>query len=325
MAVPPLESPWWLPGGHLQTIVPALVPSPAVGRPVEALWVEVEAGTSVRLDVSRPEGSARGTLLLVHGMGGSARSPYVLRTARQALAAGWAVARMNLRSCGGTESRASTLYNAGQAGDAARALEAIEAAGLPAPFAAAGFSLGGNLLLRHAGLAGAGCRAAAVAAVNPPIDLGETLAAIERPSNALYHLYFVSALCAHLRRVRRVRPVPGPRASLASIRTLRRFDDAFTAPDAGYRDADDYYERASSYRVLEGIRVPALVLSARNDPFVPAGVLDRHRNANPRHLEVQTPPTGGHCGYRAGVAEGFWAGAAALEFIERRTARPAPR
>ena len=124
------------------------------------------------------------------------------RTAVQAQARGWVVARLNLRNCGGTEGLATTLYNAGQSGDADGALLAIEARGLPRPHALMGFSLGGNIAMLYAGLSGTACRADAIVGVNPPVDLAECVRAIERPDNALYHAYFTRSLCAQLQRIR---------------------------------------------------------------------------------------------------------------------------
>ena len=116
----------WLRGPHAQTIVPALLPAPAIRGPVETIDVLVAAGTRVRIVVTLPPAAPRGTLLAIHGLGGSAESGYMRRTAVQANARGWAVARLNLRNCGGTEALAATLYNAGQSDDADAALRAID-------------------------------------------------------------------------------------------------------------------------------------------------------------------------------------------------------
>jgi len=176
----------WLPGPHLQTVVASLFRGPAVPDPTERRIVRVSPGSSIRLDVNRPRGASRGTLLLVHGMGGSAESAYMRRTARHALERSFAVARMNLRNCGGTERLADSLYNAGQSDDVARAVEHLASDGFARPLVAAGFSLGGNLVLLYAGREGDGCAADAVAAVNPPIELETCARAIEAPSNRIY-------------------------------------------------------------------------------------------------------------------------------------------
>jgi len=305
----------WLRGPHAQTIVPALLPARRVPGRGETIDVPVAPATRVRLIATRPERKPRGTLLAIHGLGGSAESGYMRRTAAIALARGWAVARMNLRNCGGTEALAATLYNAGQSGDAEAALLALAARAFPRPYALVGFSLGGNVAMRYGGLSGDGCLADAVVGVNPPIDLTQCIDAIERPGNALYHTYFTRGLCAQLARIRRLRDVPGPQATPRSIGGVRGFDDRFTAPDAGYASAADYYRGASAAPTLAGLRRPALILSAADDPFVPVAMFEAQRGVSER-LSLAHPPAGGHCGYWGSRPPRYWAAEAALDFFE---------
>lgn len=307
-------APVWLPGGHLQTIVPSAWPAAGPPGATEPLEVRVDASSRVRVELDRTAG-ARGTLLLVHGLGGSSDSPYVRRAARRALERGYAVARMNLRNCGGTERLATTLYNAGQEGDVGAVLAALDEAGMPRPHVAAGFSLGAGLALLHAGRSGSSCAADAVAAINPPVDLGACLDALERPVNALYETRFVLLLCGQIRRARRVRPVPGPAASPIRIRRLRRFDDLFTAVDAGYDSSEAYYRGASAGPWLPAIARPTLVVSATNDPFVLVDVLRRYRGASPR-IRWEHPRAGGHCGYWGRGAPRAWIADAVLDWVE---------
>jgi predicted alpha/beta-fold hydrolase len=299
---------------HAQTIFPALLPARPVRGPVSILDVPVAPRTQVRILITRPEGTAAGTLLLIHGLGGSAESRYMRRTAAIALAAGWAVARLNLRNCGGTETLAATLYNAGQSDDADAALRALDERGMPRPFGLMGFSLGGNIAMRYAGLSGDACRADAVVGVNPPIDLRACIDAIERPENSIYHAFFTRGLCAQMARIRKVREVPGPKATPGSIGGVRGFDERFTAPDAGYAGSAAYYAGASAAPVLGGIRRPSLILSAADDPFVPVGMFAAHRNASPR-LTLAHPNAGGHCGYWGTAHPRYWAARAALHFF----------
>ena len=309
-----------LPGAHAQTIAQSLVPGPAVPGPSRAVDVPVAEGTRIRLLLTRPDAPPRGTLVLVHGLSGSADSGYMRRTAAQALARGWAVARMNLRNCGGTESMSRTLYNAGQAGDAGAALAALHADRAPRPFGLLGFSLGGNIALRYAGLSGEACLADAVVGINPPVDLAQCIDAMERPGNALYHLYFTLGLLAHLRRIRRLREVPGPAATLRRVRGVRAFDDAFTAPDAGFAGASAYYRESGAGSVLSGLRRPALILSAKDDPFVPVSMFAPYAGRIPS-LRAVHPSAGGHCGYWASRAPRFWAAAAALAYFDEALSR----
>ena len=306
--------PPWLPGRHLQTIVPSIVPARALPR-TETIDVRVAPEASVRCLVDRPAEPAKGTLLLIHGLGGSAEAPYVVRTARHALDHGRVVVRMNLRTCGGTEALSATLYNAGQGDDAGAVLERLDGERFPRPFVAAGFSLGGNLVARYAGTSGTGCAADAVAAINPPLDLEGCLRAMERPGNLPYQIRFVTLLCSQIRRLRRLRPVAGPPAAPWRIRTLRRFDDRFTAPDAGYPDAAAYYADASAGPRLAGARRPVLVLSARNDPFVEAATFEPIRELAPTVTWVH-PVQGGHCGYWQAGRPRLWVAPALLAWAD---------
>ena len=312
----------WLPGCHLQTIFPSLCPAPAVGPATETHIVEVAPGNSVQVRLDRPEGPARGTVLLLHGMCGSSESGYMRRTARVALARGFAVVRMNLRNCGGTEQLASTLYNAGQSDDIAPVAAALDSWRLPRPHLAAGFSLGGNVLLRYAAVAGAASRLDAVAGVNPPIDLALCARSIELPANRLYQWYYTIRLCNQLRRIQESRGAPGPPVSQAQVRTIRRFDEIYTAPDAGQPSAEAYYATASAGPRLPGLRTRALILSARDDPFVPMeSFLPHHGKHGVRFLH---PDGGGHCGYWQGSRPHYWAARTLLEFFEENSPPASP-
>ena len=306
----------YLPGRHLQTIVPAFFPASWSGAESETVQVEVEPGTRLLLRVDRPAASGRGTLVLIHGLGGSADSGYMRRTAAMALARGWITVRVNLRNCGGTEALAGTLYNAGQSDDAGQVLRWLAREGFPLPFALVGFSLGGNLVLRYAGLAGSRCQAAAIVAVNPPVDLEASVRSLERWSNTVYHAYFTWRLCSLLQRIRRARPVPGPAADPWRIRSVRSFDEQFTAPDGGYASSEDYYRRASSGPVLGGIEAPSLILSSRDDPFVPAEMFLSVRESCRRCVRLAQPGRGGHVGYWQSRPPRFWAGWALLQYLE---------
>ncbi len=311
----------WLPGKHLETIFPSYWPASPVPGAHDAVVVPVDEGSAVRVLVSRSKGRARGTVLLVHGIGGSAESAGLRRTAAHALERGWAAVRMNLRNCGGTAALSRTLYNAGQSADVARVLEEMGALALPRPFGAVGFSLGGNLVLRYAGMSGRACVADAVLGINPTVDLEACCRALEEPRNLLYQLYFTRLLCLEVRRIRRTRPVDGPDASVRTVRTVRRFDAAFTAPDAGHSSAEDYYAACSAGSLLGSIRVPALVLSASNDPFVPVESFAPHRRSGAGGIVFVHPSHGGHLGYWQAGRPRFWAATRILDFLDAIRAR----
>lgn len=284
----------------------------------EVLIVPVAPESAVRVSVSRPETGARGTLALFHGLAGSAASRAVVRTALEARARGWTVARVDLRTCGGTAHLSATLYNAAQSGDVAAVLEALEANGYPQPFAIAGFSLGGNLVLRYAALEGSASRARAVAAVNPPTDLSASARTLEEPALTPYRVSFTAGLCRLVRAVREVRPVPGPPADLWHIHSLRAFDAAFVVPQGGWRDVEHYYADASAGPLLGGARIPTLILGAANDPIVRPSM---YRGLASASVRVALARDGGHVGFWSDGRRPsrFWAASALLDFIEDET------
>jgi predicted alpha/beta-fold hydrolase len=248
-------------------------------------------------------------------MSGCADSRYMLYTAREAVERGWVVARMNLRTCGGTEALSRTLYNAGQSDDVGEVLDAFAGAGesFPRPWFVAGFSLGANVVLRYAGRAGAAAPVAGFVAVNPPVDLADCLRDLELPRNRVYQGHYVRKLCEHLRRVRRVRGWPDHDPRPREIRTVRRFDDRYTALDAGFPSSAEYYAWASSGPYLAAVRRPTLVLSAANDPFVPLRLFEPHRGL--RAIRFVHPEAGGHCGYWQRGRPRNWAARAVVTFL----------
>jgi hypothetical protein len=313
-------------GPHAQTIVSSLhYQRRRSFRPDASLYesrhVEVEPGTSVLLRCrwqERP--SAAPTLLLLHGLEGSSDSLYILGTARKAHAAGFNVVAMNMRNCGGTEHLAATLYHSGMTGDIRRVLvEELAGRERLTEIFLVGFSMSGNMVLRLAGEYGDDPppALAGVAAVSPSIDLDSCASALERRANALYRWSFVGNLRDRVRRKSRQRPGAFDTRRLRRVRTIREFDEHFTAPHGGYRNASDYYARTSSRPVIPDIRVPTLVLHALDDPLIPSEPFrDPAIAANPDVLLVLTR-RGGHVGFLSERPDGedrHWAENRVVEF-----------
>ena len=260
------------------------------------------------------------TLLALHGLEGSTEAHYMLGLADKAYAAGFNVVLLNQRNCGGTESLSNGLYHSGLSNDPAAVMEELaDLDGLRA-IALVGYSLGGNIALRLAGAHGPRGPADAltsVCAVSPTMDLARCVDALERPSNMLYELNFVRNLRRRMRRKARALPGRFDLQRLTGVRTVRDFDEAFTAPHHGFRDAADYYHRASSLRVIQNIEVPTLILSSQDDPFVPPEQFqDPAVTANPA-ITVMVTRYGGHCGFLATQShrfDGYWAEHVAVDF-----------
>jgi hypothetical protein len=309
----------WLSGGHRQTLLAYLLRRPLRWpHPVEDLVVDTDDGARLLLRATWQPGRRedRPALLVVHGLGGSDASTYVVSTGELAFARGWHVVRMNMRGSGDGEELCPLLYNAGLDGDLLAALRTV--AGLVPRVAVVGFSLGANLTLLATGRQREHLPQAleAVAAVSPPLDLSACADALERRDNRLYQRYFMRMLAEAYRRRHRRRPDLFPADREAGLRTVREYDDQITAPFGGYDGAADYYARASAGPYLASIALPTLVLSAADDPMIPVTSVEPWPTAPSVRREVTE--TGGHVGFvgRASAPGHFWAAERALGFLE---------
>ncbi len=261
-----------------------------------------------------PAAPLRGHLVLVHGLEGSAEAGYMRSLAAAALARGFAAHRLNLRTCGGTEHLCQTLYHAGLTGDLHTFLRE-----LGAPAFLAGFSLGGNIVLKLAGELGPTGPALirGVAAVSTPLDLAACAARISEPDNRLYEARFVRRMCARLLATGRYQP-----AEFAGLRTVLQIDDRITAPAFGFRDASHYYQTQSAVRYLPAIQVPTLLIQAKDDTFIPYEIYERaDPTRNPRIRLIATTH-GGHLGFLARGPHRFWTDQVIAEWLESVAPRP---
>ncbi len=261
-------------------------------------------------------------LVVVHGLEGSSESLYMLGVAEKAFALGFHVVRLNQRNCGDTERLTPTLYNSGMSGDYRAVLEALISRDAFEEICFAGYSMGGNLVTKMAGELGASApvQLRGVCAVCPALDLAACADALERPDNFFYEQHFVRALLVRYARKASLYPERYARDGFGPIRTVREFDDKITGPQFGYRDAQDYYSHASARNVLAEIRVPTLILTAQDDPFVPyAAFLEAGVAENPA-IAFEAPRYGGHCAFISKYPgrERFWAERIVAEFCAEK-------
>jgi uncharacterized protein len=312
---------------HLMTIAAAFWRRryPQLPTGVARLFA-VEPGTQVRADCHwQAEPRRHPTLVLLHGLEGSSESGYVMGTAEKAWVAGFSVVRLNQRNCGGTENLTETLYHSGLSGDIRAVItELIERDGLPEIFAA-GFSMGGNLILKMAGEFGdaAPAEVRGFVAVAPAFQLAQCAEALSETRNFIYQSYFVRRLKSRMLRKARLF-----RKRYASdgwrgrpIRTVREFDEVITAPFCGFRDADDYYTRSSARQLIGAVRRQTLILTAQDDPFVPFATFDYAPMRENPCITFVAPANGGHCAFisRESGAERFWAEARIVEFCAQQS------
>ncbi len=304
MAAFDYRPPWWLPGGNAQTIWAALHARRFDGEPPRFARERWATPDGDFIDVDHLEGSpadAPRRLVLFHGLEGSSESQYAQAFAAVARARGWAYSVPHFRGCSGELNHAPRAYHSGDYEEIGWILERLRATS-PQPLLAVGISLGGNALLRWAQEAGdsAAATAAAVASVCSPIDLASAGRAIDRGFNRqVYARMFLSTMVPKALRKWQQHPGLFDRERVAAARTIHAFDNAFTAPLHGFRDTADYWQRASAAPHLARLRVPALVLNAGNDPFVPAHELPGAHQVGPR-VTLWRPAGGGHVGFPHG-------------------------
>jgi uncharacterized protein len=259
-------------------------------------------------------------IAIVHGLEGSCDSNYVMGIAEKAYQRGFHVVRLNQRNCGGTEKLTPTLYNSAMSEDYQAVLEELAGSDGFAQIFFAGYSMGGNLVTKMAGEYGNAAPRAlrGVCGICPAIDLAASADALDKRENFFYQRWFVKGLMARYARKAALFPQIYSRDGLGKIRSVREFDDAITAPCFGYRDAQEYYEAAGARKVVGRVRVPMLMITAQDDPFVPyESFLAALVEENPA-IRFVAPEHGGHCGFisRHGGVERFWAEARVVDFCE---------
>jgi len=309
-------------GGHAQTLAGTLLPRrhllPAGEDRLFRVADDVQVLCRCHWQTDR---AGALTVVIVHGLEGSSESPYVLGTSAKAWAAGINVVRMNVRNCGGTERLGPTLYHSGLSADVGAVVQELIAADRLPRLVLAGFSMGGNQVLKLAGEWGreAPPQVRAVAAVSPAMDLSASSDALHQLRNRIYEWNFLISLCRRVRRKARLFPGRYQLRALPWFGSLRRFDEEVTARYCGFHGAEDYYQRAAASRVADRIAIPALILHALDDPFIRLLPQTRARLlANPHVLLVETAH-GGHCGFLA-AADGYdgrWAERQIVEFLRR--------
>jgi hypothetical protein len=288
--------------GHLQTIVGNFLPRAAFTLPFETDAIEVDAADGSRVlchahwqrDVDMRQ---RLTLVLVHGLEGSSVSQYIQGLTMRAWSAGFNVVRMNMRNCNGTDALTPTLYHSGLSSDVGAVVDHYTKRFGLERVALVGYSMGGNLVLKLAGEWGARPPLRAVATVCPAIDLAAGSDALHEPVNRAYEWHFLRRLMQRYRRKAALFPAIYETRGVGTIRSIREFDDKIVARYCGFRDADDYYYRAASARVIERIATPTLVLHALDDPFIRLTAETRSKIlANPNVYFLETAH-GGHCAF----------------------------
>jgi len=294
---------------HLQTVISHFWPRRLdTGRyPVTRRFYRTEPDVEVLVEEQTPP-HPRGDVILVHGLEGSGAAGYMRSMAAAALEAGYAAHRFHLRTCGGTEGRAKTLYHSGQTCDLHSVVRQIGR-----PVFLIGFSLGGNVVLKLAGELGDGAREVlrGVCAVSASIDLAACARRITRLENRAYQLRFLRRMRARLIATGRYTA-----ADFAGVRNIIEFDDRITAPAFGFSSAWNYYQTQSAVGYLERIRVPALLIQSKDDPIVPFEAFTSPAVRSNPCLRLVATRHGGHLGFLARRAPRLWLDRKVIEWMD---------
>lgn len=256
---------------------------------------------------------------MVHGLEGSSQAGYAQSAAQAGLSAGFAVHRFNMRSCGGTEAFSGrTLYHSGQTEDLLSVAVQMASEGR-GPIFLVGYSLGGNVVLKLAGELGSSGRhlISGVCAVSTPIDLAACVEQLGKPWNVLYARRFLRRLKERVMRKELLCPGSFAIGRMDHVRTVYDFDDVFTAASFGFGSADRYYATQSSNQFLEDIRVPALLIQAKDDPLIPFRVYDHPAFGRNGRLELTATEHGGHVGYLCRGPSRFWLDERIIEWLNK--------
>jgi predicted alpha/beta-fold hydrolase len=314
-----------LSNGHLQTIVGNYLRRPPfrVDALAETVVVDPLDGSRVLCHCHWQPGPDRArhmTVLLVHGLEGSSDSRYIQGIASRAFDAGFNAIRMNMRNCGGTEELTPTLYHSGMSHDVAAVVRHYALQFGLQRVALVGYSMGGNLVLKMAGEWGSDAPLCAVAAVCPAIDLVLGADALHELKNRAYEWSFLRGLRRRYARKRELFPANyASPEEIGPVRSIREFDHKIVSRYCGFRDADDYYYRAASARVIDRITLPTFILHALDDPFIRLSPETRAKVlANPHITFVETRH-GGHCAYlsRSAGNDIHWAEAMVVRFLQQ--------
>ncbi len=313
----------WFRNAHAQTLAGNFQPRKNLLPPADdrLFSVEPEAQILCHCHWQKDHREQRMTLIIVHGLEGSSDSRYVIGTGSKAWSRGMNVVRMNMRNCGGTESLTPTLYHSGMSHDVGAVVRALIADDHLQQIAVAGFSMGGNLLLKMTGEWGTAAPKEVKVAVgiSPAIDLAISADSLHNRENRVYEWKFMKGLRSRIKRKAALYPDRYDLKYLRGVRTIREFDDQITARYSGFTGADDYYARAASANVIDQIAIPALVIHAADDPFIKLTPASRAKlEANPHITFIETSH-GGHCAFMAkpngNGDDGRWAETKLVQFV----------
>ncbi len=317
---PEFRPPFYLRSGHLHTLSPTLFRKAFPTTP-KSERLELDDGDFLDIDWHRaPHKRSNRLALILHGLEGNARKKYMTGMARALNLAGWDVICMNFRGCSQEINRLPRLYHSGATDD----LHTVLLHGLQQGYRSAalvGFSMGGNQILKYLGEAPEKVppQVAAAIAFSVPCQLGDSCQVISKPTNCIYMRYFMHGLKAKVRAKATMFPLIYNTTGLAAMHSFIPFDNAYTAPVHGFHDAFDYYRRCSATQFLPAIRIPTLLVQAKDDPFLSASCYPLQEARHNPNLYLEMPRYGGHVGFLQGLSrrpQPSWSEERATAFLQ---------
>ncbi|WP_343700890.1 alpha/beta fold hydrolase [Chitinophaga sp.] len=308
------KAPFLLRNRHLLTIFPSLFRKV---KAAEYTRTRIRTADNDFIDLDLSSVNSRKLVIILHGLEGNSRRQYVTGMVNIFNEGGYDTVSMNFRGCSGESNEALRFYHSGETGDLQTVVEHMAATGRYTQLHLVGFSLGGNVTLKYLGERGAGILPLlrSAVAISVPCDLKDSSLELEKRHNAIYMKRFIRSLGAKLE-VKALR-YPG-KISLErfdEIRNFKQFDDRYTAPMHGYKDAEEYWACNSSRQFLPGIRIPTLLINALDDPFLGKGSFPYEEAEQNPFFHLETPQTGGHVGFVTFSGKHYWSERRAFQFI----------
>jgi len=316
------RSPRFLSNGHLQTVLPGLLRR---ARPVSYVRERITTLDDDFLDLDWLKNGSRRVAVLSHGLEGDSKRHYMLGMVSALTNRGWDAVAWNARGCSGEPNRVLRFTHSGATEDLQAVISHVTAIRAYSDIALIGFSLGGNLTLKYLGERGPALdpRIKAAAVFSVPCDLQSSSIQLAKPANRIYMLRFMANLRQKVRALAKSMPGKIDDRGFAQLRSFKHFDDRYTAPIHGFKDAEDYWRKCSCKPFLKSISVPTLLINARNDPFLGEDCYPiEEANENPK-LHLETPLGGGHVGFIGfNNAREYWSETRAVTFLKNALNHP---
>ena len=309
------KAPYFFRNGHVQSIYPSLFRK-LNDHFMERERIELDDGDFLDLDWCR-NGSRR-LVVISHGLEGHSRRPYVLGMVKAVADNGWDALAWNFRSCGGSMNRNLRFYHSGATEDLHSVIDYAAKSGCYDEIALVGFSMGGNLSLVYLGQESPKPNPIVKKAVtySVPCDLSAGAEQLTKPQNTIYMKRFLKDLKIKMQEKKKIFPSEVDLAGYDKIKNFRQFDDRYTAPIHGFKDADHYWAQCSSRRYIRNIKIPTLIVNAKDDPFLSEACYPHDEVDANKHVKLETPATGGHVGFVSFNKRNlYWSEQRALAFL----------